>query len=299
MSFILPPNPVIPGYYADPSIVTYEGRHFVYATIDPWGGKTLACWESEDFETWTYRKLNWPTKAACTSASSFDSLVWAPSVVQGLDGAFYMYVSVGSEIWVGTATHPAGPWKNALEDRPLIPSTWDPRYHMIDAECFIDHDGQPYLYWGSGLNWVDGHCFVVKLAPDMKSFLGDAVDVTPANYFEAPFMHRRGDRYYLTYSSGRTDQDTYQVHCAIGASPFGPFLEQASSPILQTDTALDIVSPGHHCIFEKEGKDYILYHRRLPWVKDVLREICLDEIHYSPGGDIQKVTPNSGRENRP
>jgi len=63
-------NPIIPGYYADPSIVSYEGKHYIYATIDPWGGKTLGCWESTDFKNWTSRELNWPTKAACTSRTS-------------------------------------------------------------------------------------------------------------------------------------------------------------------------------------------------------------------------------------
>lgn len=28
-------NPILPGYYADPSLVSHEGRHFLYATLDP------------------------------------------------------------------------------------------------------------------------------------------------------------------------------------------------------------------------------------------------------------------------
>jgi hypothetical protein len=43
---------------------------YIYATIDPWGGETLACWESKDWKNWTYRELNWPTKKACTSSTS-------------------------------------------------------------------------------------------------------------------------------------------------------------------------------------------------------------------------------------
>ncbi len=65
---------------------------------------------------------------------------------------------------------------------------------MIDAEAFIDDDGQAYLYWGSGLNWVNGHCFVVKLKPDMVHFDGVPKDVTPANYFEGPFMVKEKGR---------------------------------------------------------------------------------------------------------
>jgi beta-xylosidase len=54
-------NPIIPGYYADPSLVQYDGKFYVYATLDPWGGDTLGCWESGDFQHWTYRvKENLP-----------------------------------------------------------------------------------------------------------------------------------------------------------------------------------------------------------------------------------------------
>jgi beta-xylosidase len=63
-------NPILPGYYADPSIVQHNGKYYLYATLDPWGGDTLGCWESPDFKNWTCRVLNWPTKQACTSPTS-------------------------------------------------------------------------------------------------------------------------------------------------------------------------------------------------------------------------------------
>jgi hypothetical protein len=33
-------NPVLPGYYADPSILQEQGKVYIYATIDPWGSET-------------------------------------------------------------------------------------------------------------------------------------------------------------------------------------------------------------------------------------------------------------------
>lgn len=78
----------------------YEGKFYLYATVDPWGADFLPCWVSEDFRNWTFHRLNWPTKAACTSALSHKNMVWAPSVIQKGD-MFYMYVSVGSEVWCG------------------------------------------------------------------------------------------------------------------------------------------------------------------------------------------------------
>ena len=101
-------NPILPGYYADPSLVQHDGRFYLYATLDPWGDKTLGCWEASDFKNWTYRVLNWPTKDACISPTSGGAAVWAPSVVRAKNGKFYMYVSVGNEVWAGVAEHPLG-----------------------------------------------------------------------------------------------------------------------------------------------------------------------------------------------
>lgn len=286
-------NPILPGYYADPSVVRHDGRFFVYATLDPWGGETLGCWESPDFKHWTYRTLNWPTKAACASPDSGGAAVWAPSVARGPDGLFHMFVSVGNEIWVGAAKHPLGPWRDANGGKPLVPREYKPGFHMIDAEAFIDGDGTPWLYWGSGHNWVNGKCWAVKLNRAMNAFDGDPRDVTPANYFEGPIMVKRHGIYFLMYSQGVTIKDTYQVHYATGENPLGPFKEGPTSPILVTDRASNVISPGHHAIFRHQDKDYILYHRHsIPFADGVVaRQTCVDEIEFRADGTIPKVTP--------
>ena len=286
-------NPILPGYFADPSLVQSGGKYFIYATLDPWGGKTLGCWESSDFKQWSYRELNWPTKAACTSPTSGGSMVWAPSVVRAANGKFYMYVSVGSEVWAGTADQPLGPWRDAHGGKPIIPGDYKPGYHMIDAEAFVDDDGAAYLYWGSGWEWKNGRCFAVKLKSDMVTFDGEPQDVTPGNYFEGPFMFKHGGRYYLSYSQGVTIRDTYQVHYAVGETPLGPFTEASNSPMLVTDKARDIVSPGHHALFQHDGHTYILYHRHsVPYVPEIaFRQTCVDELHFTADGLIEKIRP--------
>lgn len=287
-------NPILPGYFADPSLVQHDGRFYLYATLDPWGGRMLGCWESADFKHWTYRELNWPTKEACTSPTSKGAMVWAPSVVRTPNGKFAMFISVGNEVWVGTANHPLGPWRDAHDGTPLIPEIYRPGYHMIDAEAFVDDDGSAWLYWGSGWGWKNGRCFAVKLNADLNGFDGEPRDVTPANYFEGPFMFKHAGRYYLTYSQGKTVTDTYQVHYAVGDSPLGPFTEAPNSPLLVTDHARNIVSPGHHTMFVHGGRPYILYHRhRVPYVPDTAyRQTCVDELHFTADGLIEKVVPS-------
>ena len=286
-------NPILPGYFADPSLVQHAGKAYIYATLDPWGDRTLGCWESTDFKSWSYRVLNWPTKEACKSSSSGGSAVWAPSVVRAKNGMFYMYVSVHNEVWAGIADHPLGPWRNVLGDRPLIPGNFKPGFHMIDAEGFVDDDGTGWLYWGSGHGWKNGRCWAVKLKSDMVTFDGEVHDVTPANYFEGPILVKRGGRYFLMNSTGITINDNYQVHYAVGDNPLGPFVEPANSPILVTDKARNIISPGHHTVFRFGDKDYILYHRHsIPFDPKVVgRQVCVDELKFTADGLIEKVVP--------
>lgn len=286
-------NPIHNGYFADPAIVKYHDKYYIYATIDPWGGEELAVLETMDFMSWERKYLNWPTKNACISPTSGGAMVWAPSVVRALNGNFYMYVSVGSEIWVGVSEHPLGPWKNAKADQtPLVSRALFPAYHMIDADCFIDDDGQAYLYWGSGLNWVNGRCFSVKLRDDMLTFDGEPVDVTPPNYFEGPFMFKQKEIYYLMYSNGKAIDASYNVRYATGKSPLGPWEEGINSPVLSTSHDSSTYGPGHHSVFTEKGQSYILYHRIYPQDEEyVLRQLCIDSLNFDRAGNIKKITP--------
>jgi arabinoxylan arabinofuranohydrolase len=58
-------NPLLPGYFADPTIIEDKGTFYVYATSDmpSWNDITkLAVWSSKDFVNWKCQYLNWPTK---------------------------------------------------------------------------------------------------------------------------------------------------------------------------------------------------------------------------------------------
>lgn len=292
-------NPIIPGYFADPSLVQYEDKFYLYATADPWGTDFLSCWVSDDFRNWTFHQLNWPTKAACTSALSNGNMVWAPSVIQK-GNMFYMYVSVGSEVWCGKAPHPLGPWENALGDKPMVPYDTSRYYHVIDAEVFIDDDSLAYLYWGSGWEWINGHCYAATLNDDMVSFKTEPLEVTPDHYFEAPFMMKHNGKYYLTYSEGKTIDETYEVRYAVGDTPLGPFVEAENSPILKTDRERNVYGPGHHTLFTYNDKIYMLYHRhRWPFLNNgsAFRQTCLSELTFNDlKNEIDNIVPHHSQQ---
>ncbi|WP_121811174.1 family 43 glycosylhydrolase [Mucilaginibacter kameinonensis] len=286
------PNPITGGYFADPTIVKDKGHYFIYATIDPWGAKELAVLETTDFTKFTRHHINWPTKEACTSPTSLDEMVWAPSVVKGKDNKFYMYVAVGGEIWGGVGNTPFGPWKNLKKDNtPMVKSTDYPNVHNIDPDCFIDSDGSIYLYWGSGYKWINGHCMAVKLKDDMVSFDGAPKDITTPHFFEGAHLVKRNKTYYLMFSEGKAIDASYQVGYAKGNSPLGPFQEDEHRVILSTSADSTVIGPGHHTTFIEKGQRYILYHRIFPQKESfVLRQLCLDSLNFDSNGNIKKVS---------
>lgn len=166
-----------------------------------------------------------------------------------------------------------------------------PDFHMIDAEAFIDDDGQAYLYWGSGLNWVNGACFVVNLASDMHTFLSEPVNITPPKYFEAPFIFKKDSIYFLMYSNGKAIDASYNVRYSTGQTPLGPWAEGKNSPVMQTTSDSSVIGPGHNCVFRIHDQYYTLYHKIKPQEDSyVLRQLCLDSLNFDSENYIQKVS---------
>jgi len=282
-------SPVLPGDFADPCFIQYKDTFYLYAS--PGDSKHACVWYSTDFRNWRMRRLNWPT-------TDLGRYIWGSNVVKGKDNRFYFFSTVASNIFVGVADHPMGPFHNLLPNElPLIRNKqfWDDM-HSIHADCFIDDDGQAYLYWGSGFDYRNGKCAVVKLNDDMCSFSEAPRLITPRNFFEGPRMIKRNNTYYLLFSDGILLDDTYKIRYATSKSPLGPFKEGTTSPILTTTEDGKVRGPGHPSIFRINKKDYILYQRHgipvsfpnmIP-----LRQICLDEIYFDELGQIKKIVPD-------
>ncbi|RYE74330.1 MAG: arabinan endo-1,5-alpha-L-arabinosidase, partial [Myxococcales bacterium] len=155
-------NPVLPGWYADPELHFFDGRYYLYPTYsDAYERQTFfEAFVSDDLVTWEgvgrildFADIPWSTNRAA----------WAPALIER-DETYYMYFSAGdgAGIGVATASHPAGPFTDALGE-PLI-SEYHHGAQPIDAAAFIDDDGQAYLYYGG---WK--HACVVRLGADMIS----------------------------------------------------------------------------------------------------------------------------------
>ena len=137
----LPPgnfhNPILAGYYPDPSITRVGDTYYlVNSSFAHWPG--IPIHESKDLVHWTLigHALNDPAKV------SFDGLnisrgVFAPAI-EYHDGTFYIIntlVDAGGNFFV-TAKDPRGPWSDPI---------WLKEIDGIDPSFFFDADGKAYV----------------------------------------------------------------------------------------------------------------------------------------------------------
>lgn len=282
-------NPILPGYFADPTIKKIGDTYYIYATTDGngWGAGPSQVWSSKDFCSWTIQPMNWPNT----------HWYWAPDVTQGYDGRYYLYYSQPVEIFGAVSEKPIGPWKPlAADGKSIIQNYMIPGVITLDGQTFKDDDGRIYMYWGTWGIYPGHGCAVGVLNKDMKSF--ESIDLIPntvaKDFFEAPYMFKRDGIYYLMYSSGYCENDTYRVQYVMSKTgPLGPFEYPEGNPILATNEDGTVHGPGHHSILKEHDRYFIVYHRHNnPHSGGGFhRQVAVDELHFTADGHIQKVVP--------
>lgn len=270
-------------YFADPALVAFGGRYYLYPTTDGqsgWASDVFHVLESEDLEHWVDRgeilklgrDVTWATRNA-----------WAPAAVEK-DGTYFFYFSADDNIGVAVASSPTGPFVDS--GRPLIArDAYNGR--AIDPSVFTDEDGASYLVWGNGV------AHTARLNDDMISIDADSiVEWQHPTFREAAHIHRRGDVYYLTWSENDTRDPSYRVRWATAATPTGEWRERGV--LLEQSPHDDVLATGHHSIIRVPGTDrwLIAYHRfAIPGGDGYHREIVIDPLVHLASGDLAPVRP--------
>ena len=281
-------NPLIPGYFADPTVKKFGDTYYIYATTDGNGGGfgPSQVWTSKDFVNWTMQDMNWPTTYH----------YWAPDATQGPDGRYYLYYCQPVEIFGAASNTPVGPWTSLLPaGKPIVPNFLVPNVITLDGQTFKDDDGKYYMYWGTWGIYPNHGCGVGLLNPDMKSFakLAQIPNTDAKEFFEAPFVFKRKDIYYLTYSSGYCEDGTYRVQYATSEDPMGPFTYGPNNPVLSTTADGTIHGPGHQSVLQQGDDFYLVYHRHNNPHNDggYHRQVAADKIVFDDEGNILKLIP--------
>lgn len=281
-------NPIVKDRFtADPTAMVDNGRVYLYAGIDeaPPEGKDYLMNEWRVYSTcdmvhWTDHGLPLNVKAFKWAKAD----AWAADVVKH-NGKYWFYAPVehatvhGKAIGVAVSDSPTGPFVDArgsaLITNDMTPQTeiwWDD----IDPSVFIDAKGQPWIYWG---NMVLKYA---KLKQNMIELDSPIYTVTNLESFtEAPYVHRRGDTYYLSYSRYFPEEMVY----ATSKNPNGPWTFRGK--IMDKNTHVKTI---HQAIVDFNGKSYVFYHNTaLPTGAEFRRSVGVEELHYNQDGSIQFV----------
>lgn len=307
-------------YMADPSVHIFDGKIYIYPTHDRLSEVTSpedgAHYDMADYHVLRMDRPSQPQAEDCGMVLALEDIQWASrqlwaNDVACRDGRYYMYFPAKDSdgifrIGVAVADTPDG--RFTPQPQPMEGA------YSIDPAVFHDGGGDYYICFG-GLQggqlqrWHDNRFLpedrfatdsepalaprIAKLADDMMSLdepsraieiLGeDGKPLTaddPHRFFEAAWLHRRGELYYFSYSTGTTHLLCY----ATGDNPYGPFTFRGVllTPVTGWTT--------HHSIVEIDGRWYLFFHDSAPsGGRSSLRSLKMTEIFYNPDGTIRTV----------
>lgn len=286
-------NPIIKDKFtADPAALVHDGTVYLYAGHDEapndynfYRMNEWLVFSSTNMVDWEEHPV--PLKPTDFSWAKGDA--WAAQVIER-NGKFYWYVTVehddshhGKAIGVAVADSPIGPFKDAI-GKALITNdmttqtniTWDD----IDPSVIIDDDGQAYLFWGNTV------CKYAKLKENMVELDGPIHTIDVPRFTEAPWIHKKGDWYYLSYASEFPEKIVY----AMSKSVTGPWEYKGILNELAGNS-----NTNHQAIIEYKGKDYFIYHTGGINTNggSFRRSVCIDDLHYNEDGTLKRVIMTS------
>ncbi len=289
-------NPAITDTFtADPAPLVVGDTVYAYVGHDqakPDEGYTMHEWllySSKDMVNWT--SLGSPFKPTDFSWSSGSA--WAGHVIEK-GGKYYWYTTSdhksihGKAIGVAVADAPEGPFKDArgsaLITNDMTKAT-DISWDDIDPAAYIDDDGQAWLFWGNQ------KAYFAKLKPNMIELDGPIQVIPDAQvkgYTEAPWVHKRGDLYYLSYATGFPEKTAYATATSIeGPWTFRGLLAEGAA---NSNTI-------HQGIVDFKGKTYFFYHTGMMQYPEIggsfRRSMAIDYLYYNADGSIKKVEQTS------
>ena len=313
-------NPYLPSweYIPDAEPRLFDGRVYIYGSHDRFGSKEYCVndyvsWSApeDDLSDWRYEGIIF--RKDQTPWNTKNLLYYAPDVVQGTDGKYYLYYSVqnSSIASVAVCDTPAGKFEYLgdvhFPDGRVYGSNSED-WFLFDPAVLVDDDGRIYLYAGSGQpsNGNFGHeikgLFVMELSSDMLTIIGEPTIILPAdfnpkrpNYWEGPSIRHIGKWYYLVYPA----TDITGLNYAMSLFPDKGFIHKgpihSSSDIgLNGRKLMNAAYPmgnSHGGMVCVKGQWYIFDHRRTGETTN--RQPVAERIEIKEDGSISMVESTS------
>lgn len=249
-------RPVIPGDFADPSVIRVGNSYYAVGTSSEWAPH-YPLFKSTDLIHWKQSGYLFPQTPAWASSS-----FWAPELYYR-NGIYYAYYTARKKadsiscIGVATSKNP----EKGFTDQGIVLE-----FHKEAIDPFIiESDGKLFMSFKAyGLDNRPIELLCYQLTDDGLKTVGE------------PFMLLRDDEkiglegqciikcnnyYYIFYSAGSCcgSKCSYHVNIARSASLKGPYTKYENNPVL-TEYG-EWKCTGHGTIVNTaKGEDYYLYH---------------------------------------
>lgn len=251
-------NPVIPGDFADPTVIRINNTYYACGTSSEWAPH-YPIFEPTDLVNWDYVGPAFAKNPEWTKGS-----FWAPELYV-MNNKIYLYYTArrasDGVSYIGVAT--TDDIKKGFEDHGCMVEFGT---EAIDA-FILEDDGKHYLSFKAyGLDPRPIELLCSELSSDGLQLVGEPFMLMRDDEnigLEGQYMFKKGDYYYILYSilSCCGAKSDYAVSVARSKSLRGPYeLFEGGDPILQGDD-VNIQSCRHGTVVETpEGKMYYLYH---------------------------------------
>ena len=292
-------NPYLPSweYIPDGEPKVFGDRVYVYGSHDRFNAPIFCvndyvCWSApvNDLSDWRcegviYRKNQDPKNKLGLR------LLFAPDVVRGVDGRYYLYYAFDFMGMTGVAVcdTPAGQYEFYGYVHYADGTIWGRRkgdQFPFDPGVLVDDDGRVWHYSGfstptpavvtGGVQLKNDGGVVMELDQDMVTIKTEPKVIFPKEgpcsfknheFFEASSIRKDGDRYIFVYSSRHNHELCYAVsHRPDGDFQFGGTLVSLGDLFLDGRTeekdGLNYLGNTHGGMLNIGDDWYIFYHRQ-------------------------------------
>ncbi|WP_144552340.1 glycoside hydrolase family 43 protein [Bacillus sp. X1(2014)] len=294
-------NPILPGFYPDPSICRVDDDFYmITSSFSLFPGVPI--FHSTDLVNWEQIGHILDRKSQLhTTADHMTAGIMAPTL-RYHDGIFYMITTNVSDKWnfIVTAKDPRGPWSDPY---------WLEGCPGIDASLFFDEDGKAYITGtrgdisedgthGNQEIWISEIDLVnLRLVGEKRTIWGGALNNCASP--EAPHIYKKDGYYYLMIAEGGTEH-FHAVTIARSKNIFDYYEGYAGNPILthrHLGKQYPICNVGHADFVElKNGEWYavILASRLIEgYHKNLGRETFIAPVVWEDGWPV--ISPGTGK----
>ena len=258
-------NPILPGWYSDPSVCTNGEEYFlVTSSFSYFPGVPL--FHSKDLVNWTQvgHVLNRESQLENMEGQNISGGIFAPAIEYNPHNQTYYMITtnVGRGNFFVKTTNPFGEWSDPI----MLPEVGG-----IDPSFFFDEDGKAYIVNNDGpvgMPEYDGHRTIMIQEFDVKfdKTIGPRKVIVDKGsrpedkpiWIEGPHLYKINGKYLLMAAEGGTGGWHSEVIFS-SEKPMGNYVAWDKNPIL-TQRHLNpgrpnpITSAGHADIIQtKEG----------------------------------------------